>query len=76
MKIEDIELASTLKYQLDELQAVMNDVEKAGKYVENSIHLSIYGNGERRHIPKATAEKIINLITSEIEGIKRDIETL
>ncbi len=75
MKIEDIDLACQLKYQLDELQAVMNFINHEDN-AEKAIHISVYSNGERRHVPRATGEKIINIIQSDIEAIKRDIEAL
>ncbi|MDE7350090.1 MAG: hypothetical protein K2N25_03405 [Muribaculaceae bacterium] len=74
MKIEDIELASKLKYKLDELQAVVRALDNAEK-AENVLYISVLC-GDRLHIPGETAEKIINIIISDIEAIKHDIEAL
>ena len=74
MKIEDIELASKLKYNLDELQAVARAFDTAEK-AENSIYISVLCV-DRLHVPRETAEKIINIIISDIEAIKHDIEAL
>lgn len=75
MRIEDVDLACDLKYRLDQLQAVKHEIESTD-YPEIAMYISIYNNGERKQIPKETAKKIINIIISDIEAIKHDIEAL